>query len=186
MKTNQRTKILTLALMLASALAAAQSTFAATPGTSEARASDLSNRSDRKWGAYLGVLGDPHPTAFGINAAYNVTDYLRASVGYGRFSTGSISIGNSVSIEEESVSTFGVAAKFLMPGWNISPSATVGFSFIGLSDGFVSEDYKTSNLYLGLGGDWQMASGFNLGAGLNLSLNGGAPTAPYLNIGMFF
>jgi hypothetical protein len=182
MKTKNIVRVLAI---LGCFLAVTQNGFANT-GKSEMKADEISNRSDRKLGAYVGILGDPHPTAFGINAAYNVTDYLRASIGYGSVSVSSISVGSGISIDEQSISTFGLAAKFLMPGWNISPAATVGFSFLSLSDGFTSEDYKTSNLYLGLGADWQMQSGVNLGAGMNLSLNGGAPTAPYINVGMFF
>jgi len=131
------------------------------------------NRLTKRLGAYVGVLGDPHPTLFGFNVAYNVLDYLRASIGYG-----------SVSVGDLSLTTIGAAAKFMVPGWNLSPTGTLGYSHVSMN-GFVA-DYGENNIYVGLGGDWQAGNGFNLGAGFNVSLNGAAPTAPYLNVGMFF
>ena len=144
------------------------------------------NRMLKRFGAYLGILGDPHPTLVGFNVAYNVNDYLRASVGFGKVTVSSIDLTGSSGITDTSLTTIGAAAKFLMPGWNLSPSATLGYSHIAFDGVLADNDYKSSNLYFGVGGDWQAASGFNLGAGLNVSINGGAPTAPYMNVGMFF
>jgi hypothetical protein len=181
---------LSFAILACVTLAVTASTvFAATNSPinqSETRVSD-NHRGDRRLGAYLGILGDPHPTVVGFNVAYNVLDYLRASAGFGKVTVSTFDLNDSgIGVTESSLTTFGVAGKFLVPGWNLSPAATVGLSFVSIDEGITATDYKSTNLYLGLGGDWQAASGFNLGAGLNLSLNGGAPTAPYINVGMFF
>jgi hypothetical protein len=149
------------------------------------------NRSSKRMGVYVGVLGDPHPTLAGVNLAYNLSPMMRASVGYGKVTVSSAAIsitddGISGSSTEESMTTLGAAMKFLVPGMNLSPSATVGYSHIALSDNLIIEDYKANNFYLGLGADWQGESGLNLGAGMNLSMNGAAPSAPYFNLGYFF
>jgi len=144
------------------------------------------NRISKRFGAYLGILGDPHPTVVGVNVAYNVFNYLRASIGFGKISATTIDLSGSNGLTETSMTTLGASAKFLVPGWNLSPSASLGYSHISFNGLLADSDYKTNNFYLGIGGDWQAQSGFNMGAGLNVSLNGGAPTAPYLNIGMFF
>jgi len=177
---------LLLLLLNSAALAADQSS------TSDSQApapESESNRLDHRLGAYLGILGDPHPTILGLNVAYNVTDFLRASAGAGQVSaTSSLSIANdgSVSSQTQSMTTLGVAAKFLVPTWNLTPTASLGYSHISITDGSVFTDYKSNNLYVGIGGDWQAKSGFNLGAGMNISMNGAAPSAPYINVGYFF
>lgn len=144
------------------------------------------NRLNKKLGAYLGILGDPHPTVIGVNVAYNVNEYLRASLGFGKISASTIDLNDPTGFTDTSMTTIGAAAKFLMPGWNFSPSASLGYSHVFFDGMLADADYKSNNIYLGLGGDWQAESGFNLGAGLNVSINGGAPTAPYINVGMFF
>lgn len=158
--------------------------------TSEASASRAeNNREMKRLGAYLGILGDPHPTGIGLNVAYNVASFMRASVGFGKVTTGaaiSMDGNGNIAADESSTTTIGFATKFMIPSWNLTPSASLGYSHISISDNTIVADYKSSNIYLGLGGDWQAESGFNLGAGLNLSLNGGAPTAPYINVGVFF
>ena len=145
------------------------------------------HRATKRYGAYLGILGDPHPTVVGVNIAYNVLDYLRASIGFGKISVSSIgSSSDGFAVEDTSITTIGAAAKFLVPGWNLSPSATLGYSHLSFGGLLADSDYKTNNIYFGAGGDWQSETGFNVGVGLNVSMNGAAPTAPYLNLGMFF
>lgn len=156
--------------------------------SSASASAPANNREARRLGAYLGILGDPHPTGIGVNLAYNVLRFMRASVGFGKVSTGaSISVdGSGASVSEESQTTIGFATKFMMPDWNLTPAVTLGYSHVSVSDGMlVVSDYKSNNIYTGIGADWQAESGFNLGAGLNISLNGGAPTAPYINVGYF-
>jgi len=190
MKTAKATFVaLTLAIMITGAHASA--TTNPNTSTSKQTVPADDNRMNRRFGAYVGILGDPHPTNFGFNVAYNLADFLRASVGFGKISAPSVSVssdGSNVSIgdSDSSMTTIGAALKYLVPGWNLSPTATLGYSHVSISGDMVAIDYKSSNIYLGIGGDWQAASGFNLGAGMNLSLNSGAPTAPYINVGMFF
>lgn len=145
------------------------------------------NRMNKRIGAYLGILGDPHPTVVGVNLAYNVASFMRASLGFGKVSASTISISDSgIGTEEVSMTTIGASAKFMVPTWNLTPTASLGYSHVSLGDNTSFVDYKASNLYTGLGIDWQAESGFNLGAGMNLSLNSGAPSAPYINVGVFF
>jgi hypothetical protein len=148
---------------------ASQSTFSAD-----------SSRTEKKIGAYLSVLGDPSPTLVGVNAAYNVTDYLRANVGFGRVSA---SIGDL----DASLTTIGIGAKAMVPGWSLTPTAGLGLSYAMFS-GNTSVGGLTGNElnpYLSFGFDWQAQSGFNAGVVMNVSLNG-ASSNPCLNLGWFF
>jgi hypothetical protein len=148
-------------------------------------------RSEKRIGAYLGLLGDPHPTLAGFNVAYNLNDMMRASVGMGKISAGaSVSVNDeAITAEETSMTTIGAALKFMVPGWNLTPSGSLGYSHVSMSStnggGFELLDYKANNFYVGLGGDFQAENGFNVGLGLNVSVNGAAPTAPYINLGYF-
>ena len=92
--------ILAIALVLTEA-----SAYATTDTSSE----QVSARTKNKLGAYL-AIGEPMPTIVGINVAYNITDYLRASAGYGSLSvTSGISIGSdgSVSTTQATATTIG-------------------------------------------------------------------------------
>jgi hypothetical protein len=148
-----------------------------------------SARTQHKIGAYLGLLGDPHPTLAGFNLAYNLNDMMRASIGVGKVTVGSsVSVGDEgISSAESSVTTVGAAMKFMVPGWNLTPSGSLGLSKVSIQNNgpIEIEGYKSTNIYLGLGGDFQSDGGFNVGAGLNVSMNGGAPSAPYINFGYF-
>ena len=154
---------------------------------SETKAVSEDHRAEKRLGTYLGILGDPHPTVLGANVAYNWLPFLRASLGFGQISVTSMSFNqNGFATEEKSMTTIGTAAKFMVPGWNLTPTASLGYSHVFFSEGITSTDFRANNIYMGFGGDWQAESGFNMGAGLNVSLNGAAPSAPYLNLGMFF
>lgn len=191
-RTLFQTKALTVLTLAAIAILTTASIASAAPKSSPKNESSSevkleSSRMDKRFGAYVGILGDPHPTLFGVNLAYNVLDYLRASVGYGQITVTTLSLDDSgFGTAEESMTTIGAAAKFLVPGWNLTPTATLGYSHVFMSEGFESIDYDSDNLYVGLGGDWQTTGGFNLGAGFNVSITGSAPLAPYINLGMFF
>jgi hypothetical protein len=185
-------KVLVTSFVLFSALHAVAQAAEPSKNLSVSRASvsdQESNRDVRRIGAYLGILGDPHPTGIGFNVAYNALSFLRASVGFGKISTGaSISMdgAGTIATAEESQTTIGAAAKFMVPGWNLTPAVTVGYSHISVTEGmFTLSEYKSNNIYTGIGVDWQADFGLNLGAGMNLSLNSGAPSAPYINVGYF-
>ncbi len=176
-----------IAALILSTLSFSPRAFATSEGTSTTSV-ELSHRSDKKMGAYLGLLGDPHPTVLGINVAYNALDFMRASIGFGQVSVSSLSVdGNgNFGTEETSMTTVGVGTRFFVPGWSLTPTAGLGYSHVFLSSNTVSSsDYKANNIYLNAGFDWQAASGFNFGAGMNVSVNDGAPSAPYINLGYF-
>ncbi|MBC7397358.1 MAG: hypothetical protein H7333_07930 [Bdellovibrionales bacterium] len=185
MKTFNTLCIATLLLALLSSSAVASTNSEA--GTSVTSV-ELSHRSDKKMGAYLGLLGDPHPTVLGLNIAYNALDFMRASIGFGQVSVSSLRVNQNgqLATEETSMTTIGVGSRFFVPGWSFTPTAGVGYSHVFLSSNAVSiSDYKANNIYVNAGFDWQATSGFNLGAGMNVSVNGAAPTAPYINLGYF-
>jgi hypothetical protein len=142
-----------------------------------------SSRMHKRVGAYLGVLGDPFPTLVGVNLAYNVFDFLRATAGLGQVSA---SVGNA----SASATTVGAGARFLVPGWSLSPVAGLSVAYVGYSSsggGVSVGGFNSGGLhaYASLGVDWQTVSGFNLGAGVNVSTKAGVGVLPYLNLGWF-
>ncbi len=165
-----------------------------------------SNRMAKRFGAYVSVLGDPSPTLVGINGAYNITDYLRATAGLGYVST-SLTMGSSVS--EASLTTFGGGIKAMMPGWNLTPIMGLNVAYAAFSSkstqpkkipGSYTESVAGANdpelevnglkesqinPYLTVGADWQDKSGFNAGLGIQLSFIG-ADATPYFQLGWFF
>lgn len=150
-----------------------------------------SSRSAKRLGAYLGI-GEPAPTLIGINLAYNVTDFLRASAGYGSLSVAtSLSFGSdgSLTANEASAKTFGVGVRGLVPGWSVSPTVGLHFAHVsysgagGLTVGGFQE--SGSHIYGSLGVDWQASFGLNLSAGYNYSFKSGIGGSAYLNAGWF-
>ena len=143
-----------------------------------------SNRMLRKAGVYLGVLGDPFPTLLGVNLGYNLTDFMRATAGLGRVSA-------TIGTAEASATTLGAGTRFFVPGWSLSPSAGVSFAYVSVSQSggaavTVGNFTKSqAHIYANIGVDWQAASGFNVGAGYNLSFMG-VGGMPYLNLGWYF
>lgn len=183
MKTNQLTY---LALVLA-VLTTAASVFAVdTPVRSVTDAPHESNRSEKKFGTYLSILGDPSPTLVGINAAYNVSDLIRLNAGLGRVSVSAEGFGVD---QSASLTTIGVGAKAMMPGWNFTPVVGLDVAYAIYSGNMgleVNGLEKTGiNPYATLGFDWQSKGGFNIGGGYSISFVG-ADAAPHLNIGWFF
>jgi len=145
---------------------------------------EMSHRMSSRLGVYTGVFNDPAPSILSLNAAYNLTDYMRLTAGVGRLSV-------SVLDAQASVTTLGVGAKAMVPGWSLTPTlgvhgATVIYS--GTS-GMVSVggvNGSTTHLYVSAGFDWQAKNGFNLGMGVNQSLNSQIGTSTYLSLGWFF
>lgn len=149
-----------------------------------------SARMSNRAGAYIGILGDPFPTLLGVNLGYNVTDFMRVSVGGGRVSA---SIGDGVGDgASASATTFGVGTRFFVPGWSISPTVGLGAAYVAVSQsGGLSVSVQNFNssgghIYGNLGVDWQMKGGFNAGLGYNLSFRSGIGGSPYLDLGWFF
>ena len=150
-------------------------------------APELSERTTKKYGAYLAILGDPSPTVAGLNIAYNLSDFMRINLGAGQYSaTTSITVdekGNSSS-SDTTVTTVGAGAKFMVPGWNFSPLVGINYSHVFVQ-GDEDVNVARNNIYTDLGADWQTQSGFNLGFGVNVALTSNGISNPYLNLGWF-
>lgn len=165
----------------------AGSVFAAKPAASSNSSETTvgSNRMLRKAGVYLGVLGDPFPTIVGVNLGYNAFDFARFTVGLGQVSA---SIGSA----EASATTIGAGTRFFVPGWSLSPVAGLSFAYVAVSQKggatLTVQNFTQSmaHIYANIGVDWQAASGFNIGAGYNLSFASGVGGLPYLNLGWYF
>ena len=144
-----------------------------------------SNRMLRRAGVYLGLIGDPFPTIVGVNLAYNAFDFARFTAGIGKISA-------SIGATEASATTLGATSKFFVPGWNLSPVAGLGFSYVSVSQTGGSKitvsnfNDSAAHVYATIGVDWQAASGFNIGAGYNVSFKSGVGGLPYLNLGWYF
>ena len=91
--------------------------------------------------------------------------------------------------------TLGGAFNLFVPGWNFSPTVGVGYAAITVTisgttetlsqsvGGFAASD---SHTYVIAGIDWVTSGGFNLGAGVNISMKEGVGQLSFLNIGWFF
>jgi hypothetical protein len=140
-----------------------------------------SHRTTKKLGSYLAVH-DPAPAIVGINLAYNLTDFLRVSAGYGQLSVG-------VGALEASATTIGAGVTALVPGWSVSPAVGLKFASViysgnlGLDLGGFKE--SGSHVYGSLGVDWQASGGFNLAAGYNYSFKSGIGGSVYVAAGWF-
>ena len=114
-----------------------------------------SNRSVHKFGVDVGILSEPFPSLMGLNASYNIIDYLRVTAGYG-----------SVSGTGWSFTTLAGDVKLFPLDWNFAPFGVIGYTnvtFKGAGSGLGSVTASGNALYYGLGFDWQTARGFNLG-----------------------
>ncbi|MBY0469778.1 hypothetical protein K2X30_01330 [bacterium] len=176
-------KNLILAVLL---LSSVSSLGWAAEGTSSSQVSD---RMTNKVGIYLGV-GDPAPTLLGVNVAYNVFDFMRATAGFGQLTTTSgidLTTGNTT---QASSTTIGFGSRFFVPGWSLSPTAGLHFASVSYSgNGSVTVggfQRSGSHVYGSLGVDYQAKSGFNASAGMTMSFASGVGTAFYVNAGWFF
>jgi len=142
------------------------------------------NRMNQRWGIYGSVIGDPLVAIPGINLAYNASDYLRLTGGFGIFPTAYGLITSAV-----------VGVKFLAPHLEFSPVAGLNLSGIFLSgityEGLPYDSYHLVSDpeplgYANFGFDYQAKDGFDLGAGVDIPFV--SPTAPIpgLNMGKFF
>lgn len=151
-----------------------------------ARAGDEDSRTSHRFGIYGSVLGDPFPSLFGINLAYNFTNFFRVNLGYG-------SVSASSGTTTLTATSIGAGAKLFIPHWSFSP--VVGFNYTnvaisasgtvsGLSVNGISVSGAFTNMSLGF--DWQTQMGLMLGGGYNFGLSGGLGGAPFFNLGWFF
>ncbi len=132
-------------------------------------------RTKKPFGIYTSVVGDPHISLFGINAAWNLHNHIRATIGYGSIPLGIVN-----------GSTWGAGAKWMMFGGNFTPVAGINYAqFTGDFLGLVALD-SLNIISLNVGFDWQADVGFNLGFGVNKALNQTSTFIPYLSLGWFF
>jgi hypothetical protein len=163
---------------------------------SNAHADD--NRLDKPFGLYAGVLSDPVITLLSLNAAYNVTDYLRLTGGVGFCPNGSYSATeyNNGSYTTQSGYTVayvvGMGAKAFLPHLEFSPEIGLAVSdFVGPISGSSSENilFVCANT----GFDYQAKDGFDIGLEFSVPLatiSGQTQyvffVVPGINIGKFF
>ncbi len=149
-----------------------------------------SSRMKNKMGSYLSIA-EPVPSVIGVNLAYNITDFLRATAGYGKVSvTSSISFsGSSAVVNEATATTIGMGLKGFVPGWDFSPTAGLHFANISYSgaSGLEIGGFKESgsHLYTSIGFDWQAENGLNINGGYRHSFKSGIGGGFYLGAGWF-
>lgn len=154
-------------------------------GATEKVEETMSNRMRNRAGGYVGILGDPFPTLVGLNLAYNVLDFMRATAGLGQVSA---TVGDA----EATATTIGAGARFFVPGWSFSPVAGVSAAYVNVSQkggmSITVKNFEESGMHLygSLGVDFQSEGGFNIGAGYNVSLRSGIGGLPYINLGWYF
>jgi len=136
-----------------------------------------SNRLSHRFGAYLSLYGDPYPSKYGANIAYNVYDFARITGGVGTDS------------DRITVNSVGAGLKLLVPGLQLTPVAGVNFAFANVQGGQPVNvrgfNASGSHVYFNLGADWQTGIGVNLALGYIHSFRSGVQDAIYANVGFF-
>ncbi len=146
-------------------------------GAETPRLEATSQRSVQRAGVTLG-LNDPVPAVAGISVGYNVFDFMRLTAGVGRFN--SDYQYNGYTLKTKSV-TYGAGARFMMPGWNLTP--VIGMSWATIAtEGFPNDDH---HVYGVVGVEWQSDFGLNVGAGYERSSDSKIGGLPYVNVGWF-
>jgi hypothetical protein len=136
-----------------------------------------SNRMGHRIGAYLAVYGDPYPSKYGVNLAYNVYDFLRVTGGVG------------TDTEHVSVNSIGAGLKVMVPGLQLTPVAGLNFAFANVQGGQPVNvrgfNASGSHAYVNLGADWQTGIGVNIGAGYIHSFRSGVEDSIYAQAGFY-
>lgn len=152
----------------------------------QAEAASGSSRAEKKYGLYLGLLGDPFPSMWGINAAANFIGFIRAHLGYG-----------SITVLTTNVTVMNVGVEAFVPDWNLSPFAGFGYNLISsnatsfIINGMTISNPPGTNLNVpvfSVGLEWQSEGGFLLGLSYNIPLGGAwaGSSSPGLRIGYIF
>lgn len=148
-------------------------------------------RAEKKIGTYLGI-GNPFPSILGVNAAYNITPRIRATVGYGEIEvTTSMTFSNAGVVSEKlTAKTYGLGADYMIMEGNFTPVVGLhgGYFDVSGKGTFSVQGFEKSTglAYTNAGIDWITSGGFNLGTGINVALLGGSGASFYGNIGYFF
>ena len=122
------------------------------------------SRDTKKLGLYVGFLAEPIPSVVGFNIGYNLASFVRLSAGYGTISL----TGTGYEVK---ATTIAGEAKFMLPDWNFTPFATLGYSNVDMTVTGTGADTSSlgglgasaGTLTYGFGIDWQTNFGFNLG-----------------------
>jgi hypothetical protein len=145
----------------------------------------------KKYGVYASI-GNPYPTLLGVNAAYNINSNLRATVGYGEVEATSSLTFDDNGFHEEKVTakTYAAGAEYLFLNSPVHGIVGLRAGYFDVSgkgkieiDGFKK---STGYVYSNAGIDWIGESGYQVGAGMNVSLVGASGAGFYLNSGYFF
>lgn len=134
-----------------------------------------SSRMAKRFGTTFGI-SDPYPALLGMKVNYNMTDYLRASIG-----------GGEAEVFGAKSSTIAAGLTAAIPGWSFSPTGGLNITNV-TSNGLDVNGFEGSGTALigTVGFDWQTEGGFNLAAGMNLPLGGKGRSTMYTSIGWFF
>lgn len=158
-------------------------------GESFAVEAQKTHREEKKYGFTTGFLSDPIGL-FPLSFSYNLESYARLNIG-GAFTPG-ILLGDAW--------TFGGGARFLVPGWNLTPALGLQMGLIHLPENADSSDPswdlfsrdETENLLFNsitLGVEYQASGGFFVGLGggaLWVWPNSKPGAYPYISLGWFF
>jgi hypothetical protein len=153
-------------------------------------AAEGASRTKHRLGLYTALLGDPFPSLFTLNLAYNLFSFLRVNAGYG---SASVTFPTVVSAPSISMTTLGGGVKLFVPNWGFSPVVGLNYSKVTVSvTGTLSGQSlygisgDTNFLYTTLGFDWQTGYGLNFGFGYNLAMKAGIGGLPFVQLGWFF
>jgi hypothetical protein len=184
------------AMSIALAMATTMTSVASVTFAEEAQVAEMNSVTStverpKKFGVYAS-LGNPFPTVFGLNAAYNVSPHLRAMAGYGEVSvTSSITITDQgVATENITAKTYAAGAEYLFLDTPLRPAAGLHagyFQVDGKGDISVNGFNSSSGYaYANIGADWVSQSGLQVGAGINMAFLGTSSAGMYLDSGWYF
>lgn len=142
-----------------------------------------SMRSERRWGIFAGLLSEPAPSLWSINGAWNASDFLQVTAGYGQFTYYAMQ-----------VHSFHAGAKLLVPTWNLSPYLGFNAGSLTSNSRFVVQGQTIDPsglpviLTLKAGLEWLSPSGFLVGAAYNIAITGpfAGTGSPGIYAGLFF
>jgi hypothetical protein len=156
-------------------------------------------RLEKPFGLYAGLLSDPIGSYVGLNAAYNLTNYLRVTggVGYSEGAYTGLQQTNGLYSDQLVLTSnfvIGAGVKVLLPHEEFSPA--VGLSVSNLIDPNYNGLDQTENILFvnsNVGFDYQAKDGFDLGVDVSFPLAMVSGQTEYVffllpgvNIGKFF
>jgi len=145
----------------------------------------------KQFGSYL-AIGNPYPSLLGLNAAYQPTNDIRVSAGYGEVEvTSSVSFtANGFEEKKVKAQSYAAGGEYLFLSTAIRPVVGARLGYFTVSgDGKIDlQGFKKNTFhgYSNIGVDWLAQGGFNMGTGLNVALFGSTGASFYLNMGYFF